>query len=147
LMRDGADWVTAWWAVARAGGFTIPISTVFQAKELASLLAKADIATLLVQRRIYGNDCEELLEKALPGLAGQTAGRLRLPSHPYLRRIVVWGGSDKSWASAGPTSLLQAAHEARLDRGHLRAVEEQVVPSDLLIAICTSGTTAEPKIV
>ena len=148
LMADGADWVTAWWAAARAGALTVAMSTFFQGRELSWLLAKADIDTLLVQRRVLNTDYAALLEKALPGLSGQAADRLRLRSHPYLRRIVVWGDCDRSWATpGGPAGLGQLARDARLERGFLDCVEEQIAPSDLLIGICTSGSTAEPKIV
>jgi acyl-CoA synthetase (AMP-forming)/AMP-acid ligase II len=147
LMGNSADWVTCWWAAARCGAFTIPISTFFQAKELAWVLAKADIDTLLVQRRVLNADYEDLLEQALPGLAAQRAGRIALASHPFLRRIVVFGPCDRPWATRGKQGLLEASREAGLDRGFLAQVEEQVTPSDLLVAICTSGSTAEPKIV
>jgi acyl-CoA synthetase (AMP-forming)/AMP-acid ligase II len=147
LMANGADWVTAWWAIARLGAFAIPISTVFQARELAWLLARADVHTLLAHRRVLGTDFEQLLEKALPGLVNQSAGRLALPSHPYLRRIAMWGESGKSWASQGPDPLSELPRAPGLDRDFLRKIEEQVTPGDLLMAICTSGSTAEPKIV
>ena len=147
LMGNGGDWVTAWWAVARAGAFTVPISTFFQARELRGILARADIDTLLVHRRVLDKDYVALLEEALPGLAGQRAGRLSLHSHPFLRRIVVWGDCDRPWATPGPGALLDLAREAKLERDFLQRVEDQITPADLLIAICTSGSTAEPKIV
>jgi acyl-CoA synthetase (AMP-forming)/AMP-acid ligase II len=59
----------------------------------------------------------------------------------------MWGDCDRGWATPGPDGLLRLARSDGLDRGFLQRIEEQVAPSDLLVAICTSGSTAEPKIV
>src|SRR4051812_21439782 len=45
VLPDCADWVLAWWAAARIGALTIPLSTFFQAKELDWALKEADIGT------------------------------------------------------------------------------------------------------
>lgn len=148
LMPNGPDWVISWWAAARAGALTIALSTFYQPRELAWALREADIDTLLVAGRFMNNDYVQRLEAALPGLAQQASPRLVLASHPYLRRIVVWGDGDRPWAIHGPQQLLDAVRgEPRFDRALLSAVEAAVTPSDDLIGICTSGSTSTPKIV
>ena len=48
----------------------------------------------------------------------------------------------------GPGALHALADAApAIDDDYLRAVEAAITPSDLLVGICTSGSTAEPKIV
>ena len=47
-LPTSAPWVLAWWAVGRIGGFSVPLSTLFQAREISWALAEADIDTLFV---------------------------------------------------------------------------------------------------
>jgi acyl-CoA synthetase (AMP-forming)/AMP-acid ligase II len=148
LMPNSPDWVLAWFAAGRIGALTVPISTLFQPRELDWILRYADIDTLLVQTRYAGHDYLERLERAIPGLAAQRSTKLALSSHPYLRRIAVWGECDRRWALRGPQALhdAAAAHPA-LDAAFARAAQASVTPADELIGICTSGTTAEQKVV
>lgn len=148
LMPDTPDWVQAWWAAGRIGAFTVPLSTFFQAREISWALNEADIDTLLLDAEVRGHDFVERMERAIPELAAQTSTQLYLPSHPYLRRIVVWGDCDRPWAIKGPQALRAMADANRaIDDAFLRGVEAQVTPADWLIGICTSGSTAQPKIV
>ncbi len=141
LMPNSPDWVVCWFAAARAGALTTGLSTFFQAPELSWGLRHNDIGVLLVSASYLRNDYIERLERALPGLAGHRAPDLLLPEHPYLRRIIVWGDCDRPWA-VKPEALIP-----RVDEAFLAQVEASIVPSDSLITICTSGSTAEPKAV
>jgi len=148
VLPNNADWVLAWWAAARIGALTIPLSTFFQSRELAWALKEADVDTLLIADGYLGQDYVERLERAVPGLADQTGTSLFLPSHPFLRRVLVWGGCDRNWALEGAQALRAAADaNPAIDDALLRAVESEVSPADLLIGICTSGSTSQPKIV
>lgn len=148
ILPDSPDWVLVWWAAARIGALTMPLSTMFQAKELEWALREADIDTLILTPEFLGKDYLERIERAVPELAAQKGPRLALASHPYLRRIVVWGRSDRAWALPGRDALREAAAgHPGIDDALLAAVEAQVAPSDLLIGICTSGSTSKPKIV
>src|SRR5262249_33611403 len=52
------------------------------------------------------------------------------------------------WAMLGPDALLEAVPQGTGgNRSFLTNLEAEVRPSDLLIGICTSGSSAEPKIV
>lgn len=148
VMPNGIDWVASWLAAARIGAFTLPLSTFFRARELDWALRKGDVDTLLIHASYLNHDFVKALELAIPGLATQPTPELRLASHPYLRRIVVWGDCSRPWAMRGPDTLHEAtAADPRLDREFLSRLEAEVHPADLLIGICTSGSTAEPKIV
>ncbi|HXC41501.1 MAG TPA: class I adenylate-forming enzyme family protein [Burkholderiales bacterium] len=148
ILPNSPDWALVWWAAARIGAFTVPLSTFFQPKEIAWALGEADIDTLFIASRHLGHDYVERLERALPGLSEQRSPRLALASHPYLRRVVVWGECDRPWALRGPRDLHALADgEPRIDDAFLSQVEASVTPSDWLIGICTSGSTSKPKIV
>jgi acyl-CoA synthetase (AMP-forming)/AMP-acid ligase II len=135
-------WVLAWWAVGRIGGFAVPLSTLFQAREITWAVGEADIDTLFVDAAWV-----DRLEDIFPELATQTSPRLFLSALPYLRRIVVFGACDRPWAMSTETLTSLAAACPGLDRSHLARVEAQVTPADWLIGICTSGSTSMPKIV
>lgn len=151
LMPNCPDWVVSFFAAGRMGAFVIPVSTLFQPPEIAWLLKHADIETLLVASHHAEVDLLHRVLLAIPGLEGQSADRLRTESHPYLRRIVVWPSPENrndplpSWASRGPRDILANSAEVSLDI--LGAIESSIMPSDLLIGICTSGTATAPKLV
>jgi acyl-CoA synthetase (AMP-forming)/AMP-acid ligase II len=140
--------VLNWLAAGRIGALVTCLSSLFQAREIDWALRHNDIDTLIVCARHLSHDYIERLERAVPGLAEQSGRELCLASHPYLRRIVVIGACDRPWALPGREALAAAANaRPAFDDSLLAAVEAQVTPSDDLITICTSGTTAEPKAV
>lgn len=148
LMPNSPAWVTGWFAAARTGALTVALSTFFRPPELSWGLGHNDIDTLLVAARYLNNDYVEALERAIPELAAQTGPELFLPSHPFLRRIVVFGDCDRPWALKGPDAIDAAARaNPRIDDAFLAEVEANIAPTDPLITICTSGSTAEPKAV
>ena len=145
LMPNSPTWATSWFAVARTGALTVALSTFFRSPELSWGLRHNDVDTLLVAARYLKNDYLDALERAVPELAAQAGPEFFLPSHPYLRRIIVFGDCDRPWALKGPAAIDAAA--ARVDDAFLDAVEANIAPADPLITICTSGSTAEPKAV
>ena len=148
IVPNSADWVVHWLAAARIGALTQPFSTLYKAAEIEWSLAHQDSQAVIVQARYLNVDFVQRLEEAIPGLADQTSTELFLPSHPYLRRIVVLGECDRPWAIKGEEGLLALAQtRPQIDDAFLAKVEQTVVPADLLVTISTSGTTAHPKAV
>jgi acyl-coenzyme A synthetase/AMP-(fatty) acid ligase len=148
LMPNTPDWVLAFFAAARCGALTVSLSTFLQAPEISWAVRHNDIDTLLISSSYLNNDYQERLERALPGLGEHTTPELYLPHHPFLRRIIVWGPCDRRWAMKGAASLRDAAAgKPQIDGAFLANIESNVAPADLLVTICTSGTTAEPKAV
>jgi acyl-coenzyme A synthetase/AMP-(fatty) acid ligase len=146
VMPNSPDWVLVWLAAARIGALTVPISTFYQAGELAWVLGHSDVETLLMVDRYLKNDYVARME-TVPGLAGQTSQDLALADLPYLRHVLVWGDTP-AWAEKGPDELHRlAAADARFDRALLESVESRVTPADELMIIYTSGSTSEPKAV
>jgi acyl-CoA synthetase (AMP-forming)/AMP-acid ligase II len=148
LFPNNAEWVLSFLASARLGALCVPLSTFYQAPEMSWVLRHTDIDTLLVCTDYLSNDYIERLERALPGLASHTGPTLYLPTHPYLRRIIVWGDCDRKWALRGEEALISAAAAApAINDEFLAQVESNICPADPLVVICTSGSTAEPKAV
>ncbi|WP_319452230.1 MULTISPECIES: class I adenylate-forming enzyme family protein [unclassified Mycobacterium] len=136
---NGIDWIVWWLAVSRIGALAVPLSTMYTPAELAKVLRLADVGLLVAPTEVLTIDVAERLEAALPQLSGQRAGLLAMPAAPYLRAIVLEGGSDRRWAT-------RFADEANgVSRDVLAAVEAEVSPADLAIMVHTSGSTADPK--
>lgn len=135
---NGVEWVTWWLAVTRIGAIAVPLSTMYQAPEIAKVVRLADLALLVAPSHVLSIDVAERFEAALPGLARHTAPRLEIPAAPYLRAIVLTGDSPAPWAT--PVDLSDA-----VSQDVLAAAEAAVSPADLAIMVHTSGSTADPK--
>jgi acyl-CoA synthetase (AMP-forming)/AMP-acid ligase II len=145
LMPNGPDWVIAWLAVTRIGAIAVPLNTFFQTRELAWILRHADIDTLLSVSSFLNHDYLERLEAAAPGLAHASGPRLHIPALPYLRSVYVWGDAGRAWAASGVGLAEAGGDSATVDDVFLAAVEESVVPSDPMLILYSSGSTADPK--
>jgi acyl-coenzyme A synthetase/AMP-(fatty) acid ligase len=140
IFGNGPGFATALAAIARIGAVAVPISTMIRANELVRVLRQSDVQGLIVQRTMLGKDLVVRLTEALPELAGQTCGALRLPRVPYLRWIVS-GGADLP-AAVAPMAWLT---EGDVGEDVLREVESEVHPTDQMVEIYTSGSMALPK--
>jgi acyl-CoA synthetase (AMP-forming)/AMP-acid ligase II len=148
LLPNGPDWVLAWLAAARIGALVVPMNTFYQARELGFVLRHADVQTLLTTARFLSNDYLERLEKYAPELASHRAAPLRLRALPFLREVRVWesDGKEKPWTSGGAAALEALADATpAVDDALLAEVEREVRPSDPMVVIYSSGSTADPK--
>ena len=142
LMPQGPDFAGLFMGIARIGAVAAPMSTLYQAPELAWVLANAEIDHLITLDRFLNHDYLARLEEALPGLADAGTDPLLLEAAPRLRSIHVVGEASRPWAhDAGRLREGSAA----IGETMLRGVEDRVKPADPLCIIHTSGSTAEPK--
>jgi acyl-CoA synthetase (AMP-forming)/AMP-acid ligase II len=147
LAPNGPDWVVAWLAATRIGALVALLNTYGQTRELGRALRHGDVAHLLTVGSHLGHDYLGRLEAAAPGLADQRHERLLLPSHPYLRSVWTWGAGrsgDRPWC--GELADLVDRGSAVPDR-ILAEVEAEVRPSDPMVMVFSSGSTADPKAV
>ena len=82
LMPNGPDWILAWLAASRIGALVVPLNTFYRPREIGWALHHSDAHTLLTYSRFLNNDYLGMLEQAVPGLAEQQAGSIRVISHP-----------------------------------------------------------------
>jgi len=153
LLPNSVEWVLAWMAVSRIGAVLVPLSTTYKPAELLTALRHADIDTLIVPDRLFGQDYAAFLEAAFPTLKQDRqgaslrarAGVLMLPEAPYLRKIRMCGAHQAAWSL--PIHLGAEDHRgnAPVDDALLQAIEAQVTPADTLVIIYSSGTTGTPK--
>ena len=140
-LPSGIPFTVAFLAVARVGALAILISSTYRGRELARVLQIADVDTLIAPERVAGRDYVHDLETAVDGLESQRRGSLHLVAMPYLRRIWIVGGARRAWATDVADDL------PGVDPSLLAAIEVQVSPADWLLTICTSGSTADPKMI
>jgi acyl-CoA synthetase (AMP-forming)/AMP-acid ligase II len=141
MFPNGIPWIVAWAAAARIGAVVIPINTFSKSFELERLLRHADVHVLLGVASFIQHDYLERLETIAPELTEQDGSALRLPNLPQLRRVMLWGESDRRWADGGlATATATDAELAIVER-----LEDDVTPSDELVVTYTSGSTGEPK--
>lgn len=142
LAPNSPDWVIAWLAAARIGAVTAMGNTYAKAAGLGRMLVDSDAAVLLCTPTYLGNDYLARLEEAVPGLAVATTTPLYLTGAPYLRRVCTFGTADRVWSE--PVDVLVETAAAVSDE-LLAAVEAQVAPSDPMVIVYSSGSTAAPK--
>jgi len=137
LFPNCSEWLIAWLAAARIGALTVPLSTFAPGAELARLLRHTDTQVILAGESIAGRSLVDRLEDALPGLSDGGAA-IALHTAPYLRRVHVWPSCERPWAAPWPTTTDPVVSLTD-------AAEGEVRPSDDLVVVSTSGTTALPK--
>lgn len=142
MAPNSPEWVVCWLAVSRIGAVAVLLNTYHKAAELSRTIRHSDIAHLLTVGSHLGHDHLDRLEQAVPGLAAQSHERLMVASHPYLRSVWSWGAEPRPWC--GDLSDLVARGDA-VDDAVLAAVEDELHPSDPMLVVYSSGSTAEPK--
>jgi acyl-CoA synthetase (AMP-forming)/AMP-acid ligase II len=143
LHPNGPEFVVAALATARIGAVTVPLSTFSTASELQTHLRNADVEMVLAAAGYRRHDYVEILSEAVPELDLRATAPVFSPSVPTLRRVAYDGPAgaiDQTWTVQ---SVLDAGQ--RTDLEVLQAGQERVKPSDRLVIVHTSGSTAEPK--
>jgi acyl-CoA synthetase (AMP-forming)/AMP-acid ligase II len=142
IYGNGPSFATTLAAISRIGAIAIPISTLLRSNELVRVLRQSDVAGLLVQRRLLGNDYVARLCDALPELLASEGPALRMSRTPYLRWVVS-SGPDLPRAFHDEESVTRQA--VTVDDELLVHIESEVHPSDQMLEIYTSGSMALPK--
>ena len=143
LFPNGPEFAVAALAAARIGAVGAPLSTFSTPAELQTLLRGADIDVVLSAPAYRRHDYLAALALAVPELDLKSAPPLYTPTVPSLRRVAFappHGDIAPEWTL---DFLLEAGSEVGPDL--LRARQNRVAPSDRLVIVHTSGSTADPK--
>lgn len=136
LYPNGPEWVVAWLAITRIGALSVPLSTFAPGVELGRTLRHTDVGALLMAPRFAGLSLPDRLATGVTGLAN-SGSDLALVDVPYLRWIHI-EHEPRRWSRALPAPMPSSVVEA---------AQSEVLPSDPLAIINTSGATAAPKAV
>lgn len=144
---NSVQWVIAWLAVTRIGGFFLPLSSAYKVGETRKCLRIGDAQFFLTPTTIIGRDqgpaVEELLGQPLDALAAP----LMTQDLPYLRHVVFTRFGGESLHGAIDLAAPDPAIDARISDAFLAEIEKEVTPADWMLAIFTSGSTSDPKCV
>ena len=138
------EWVVCWLAATRIGAVFVPLASTMKPPEARWTMRHADVALLVIPPTVLGTDLYEFASTAVPGLADAGPGPLFLPEMPYLREVASTEAGGPPWATHLPLST-GASSTGPVDDAFLEQVEAEVRPSDPMVIVHTSGSTAEPK--
>jgi long-chain acyl-CoA synthetase len=120
MLRNGLEFATSLFAIARIGAITVPLNTGLRGEEMAYQLKDSGAVLLIIEPEFH-----ELLAEASSGIEG-------------VKHIFVTGGE--------PPAGTIAFSELLKDKGHApAAVEVEVGETDSAVIMYTSGTTGRPK--
>jgi acyl-CoA synthetase (AMP-forming)/AMP-acid ligase II len=143
MFGNSPSWVLTWLAIARIGAIAMPLSTLYRPAELIRVLRIADVDTLITSSEVVGRDQSAFLEATLQGLSSARPP-FRFDAAPFLRSILIAGDPLPTW---GERISLTASDnpDLTITDKFLEAIEAEVHPSDPMVTVFTSGTSADPK--
>ena len=144
IFPNGAAFAVATLAAARIGAITIPLSTFSTAPELRTLLRNAGVEMVLSAVRYRRHDYVERLGDALSELDFRTTAPPLFSTTVPSLRLVAFASSERRVDPAWTVpALLDAGRQ--IDAEVVPASQARITPSDRLVIVHTSGSTAEPK--
>ena len=143
LFPNGVDFVATFLAITRIGALAVPVNTFCKTRELIWQLRHSDAQMLITVDQFLQNDYVERLDEGIADWSINRTDELFAAEVPYLRRILV--RSTEHWP--GYINDLEEFMNsgAGISDAHLAAIEASVAPSDLLVVLYTSGSSADPK--
>ena len=144
LMPNCPEYLELIFATALIGGVSVPVSDRYKARELAYVIANADLGILFTTDIVSEfTDFAGLLQAALPGLEGATdPTALALSDAPKLKSVIMMGASS-------PAGFLNRVDfegiEGKATLADVDALRIRTRLRDICMLNYTSGTTANPK--
>jgi fatty-acyl-CoA synthase len=143
LVTNRAEWVTAMFGIALAGGTCVALSTFAKGAELEYMLRVADVSVLIFERSVLGRDFAAELTEICPELATTTEGLVQSQRLPFLRRAICVGTAPASGVIETWNDFLRAGPLA--PAALVEAMSAEVAPTDRGFVFFSSGSTAKPK--
>ena len=143
LMTNRAEFLTATFGTALAGGVATPLSTFSTADELEQLLAASCCSVLLLEQRVLKRDFAATLTEIEPAIARAAFGALASPRFPFLRHLAMVDAAQPLGAIETWPQFL--ARGAGVDDVLLDARAATVVPADPGGLFFSSGSTGKAK--
>ncbi len=144
LMSNCAEFVDLLIGAQMLGAWPVPVNARYKARELAYVIADAELAVLVTSDRVAEHvDFTALLSEALPELAvAQDPRHLALDAAPRLETIVLLGERT-------PPGLLAErdfrGFASEIEASRVEAARARLAVRDVAMMMYTSGTTAMPK--
>ena len=143
LMTNRAEFLSATFGTALAGGVATPLSTFSTAHELTHLLALSGCSVILLERNVLKKDFAQMLCEIDPTIASAAPGELASPAFPFLRRLAMVEGGETLGAIESWEAFL--ARGAGVPDARVDARAATVAPADPGVLFFSSGSTGKPK--
>src|ERR687893_2445574 len=138
------EWVILQFATGKIGAVLVTINPAYKSHELKYVLEQSDAAALFLTEGARDADFLEILRGAVPGLADAEAGDLSVEDLPFLKNVVLMGGTPpEDLPVMGFDEFLERAEEVSPEE--LRDREASLGAEDVINMQYTSGTTGFPK--
>ncbi len=138
------EWVTLQFATGKVGAVLVTINPAYKSHELKYVLDQSDAAALFLTEGVRDADFLQILQDAVPELAGADDGGLSIEELPFLKNVVLMGAKP-------PAELPVMSFGEFLKRGEdlsdqdLRERQDALDAEDVINMQYTSGTTGFPK--
>ncbi len=144
LMSNCQEFVDVLLGSQLLGAWAVPINARYKAKELAYVIADADVRVLVTTDRVVEHvDFVALLDEAFPELCEQSdADALTMSAAPELRSVVLHGERVPA-GMLGWQTFVDAGGAVPVDAIELS--RSRLAVRDVAMMMYTSGTTAMPK--
>jgi fatty-acyl-CoA synthase len=143
LMTNRAEFLSAVFGIALAGGVAAPLSTFSTAHELEYLVASSACSVLLLERRVLKKDFAQMLCELEPAIGTAAPGQLVSLKFPFLRHLA----TVDSDAPLGAIETWDAfrARGSSVPTEQVEARAATVRPADPGALFFSSGSTNKPK--
>ena len=143
LMTNRAEFLSAVFGSALAGGTAVPLSTFSTAPELEYLIASSACSVLLLERQVLKKDFVQMLCELDTAIGSAVPGQLASLKFPFLQHLAMVDSNTPTGAVEGWGSFL--ARGAEVPRQQVEARAESVRPADPGVLFFSSGSTNRPK--
>ena len=143
LMTNRAEFLSAVFGSALAGGIAVPLSTFSTPHELDYLVASSACSMLMLERHVLKKDFAQILCDLEPAIGAASPGRLASLRFPFLRRLAMVDSDAPQGAIESWNSFL--ARGADVPEAQVRARADSVTPADPAALFFSSGSTNRPK--
>jgi fatty-acyl-CoA synthase len=138
------EWVTLQFATGKVGAVLVTINPAYKSHELKYVLDQSDAAALFLTGGVGDADFLQILQDAVPALAGAEDGGLSIEGLPFLRNVVLMGTEPPVGLPVkGFGEFLEGGED--VSGGDLRARQDSLDAEDVINMQYTSGTTGFPK--
>ncbi|MCE7798409.1 AMP-binding protein [Sphingobium sufflavum] len=142
LMTNRAEFLSATFGTALAGGVAATLSTFSTPAELEHLVASSACSILLIERHVLRKDFARMLIGIEPAIYTASPGALVSDRFPFLRHIAAIEG-EAIGAVRGWADFLASGAEIPIER--VTAHAATVTPADPGVLFFSSGSTGKPK--
>ena len=138
------EWVTLQFATGKVGVVLVTINPAYKSHELKYVLEQSDAAALFLTEGVGDADFLQILQGAIPELAGADDGELSIEDLPFLKSVVLMGGdSPEGLPVIGFGEFLERGEEVSGEE--LRERQASLDAEEVINMQYTSGTTGFPK--